>query len=75
MDFFPARNALKNYVSDCANGQPASVPTIFIASYVVSIAAAAEKIHANDTPKLVRAIEVCLTSRQKMTDLWQQYGT
>lgn len=36
--------------------------------------AAAEKIHANDTPKLIRAIEVCLASRQKMTDLWQQRG-
>jgi tRNA dimethylallyltransferase len=35
---------------------------------------AAEKIHANDTPKLIRAIEVCLASRQKMTDLWQQHG-
>jgi len=35
---------------------------------------AAEKIHANDTPKLVRAIEVCLASKQKMTDLWQQHG-
>jgi len=39
--------------------------------------AAAAKIHANDLPKLIRAIEVCLTSqtqgsRQKMTDLWQQ---
>jgi tRNA dimethylallyltransferase len=34
--------------------------------------AAAEKIHANDTPKLIRAIEVCLASRQKMTELWQQ---
>jgi tRNA dimethylallyltransferase len=33
--------------------------------------AAVEKIHANDTPKLIRAIEVCLASRQKMTDLWQ----
>jgi tRNA dimethylallyltransferase len=33
--------------------------------------AAAEKIHANDTPKLIRAIEVCLASRQKMTELWQ----
>jgi tRNA dimethylallyltransferase len=32
----------------------------------------AEKIHANDVPKLIRAIEVCLASRQKMTDLWQQ---
>ena len=36
--------------------------------------AAAEKIHANDTPKLIRAIEVCLASRQKMTELWQQRG-
>jgi tRNA dimethylallyltransferase len=34
--------------------------------------AAAAKIHANDTPKLIRAVEVCLASRQKMTDLWQQ---
>jgi tRNA dimethylallyltransferase len=33
---------------------------------------AAEKIHANDTPKVIRAIEVCLASRQKMTDLWRQ---
>jgi tRNA dimethylallyltransferase len=33
---------------------------------------AAEKIHANDLPKLIRAIEVCLASRQKMTDLWKQ---
>jgi len=33
---------------------------------------AAEKIHANDTPKLIRAIEVCLASRQKMTELWQR---
>ena len=36
--------------------------------------AAAEKIHANDAPKLIRAIEVCLASNQKMTDLWQQRG-
>ena len=36
--------------------------------------AAAEKIHANDAPKLIRAIEVCLASRQKMTALWQQRG-
>ena len=34
--------------------------------------AAAEKVHANDIPKLVRAIEVCLASRQKMSELWQQ---
>jgi tRNA dimethylallyltransferase len=40
---------------------------------------AAEKIHANDTPKVIRAIEVCLTSRekgsrQKMSELWRQQG-
>ena len=36
--------------------------------------AAAEKIHANDMAKLIRAIEVCLASRQRMTELWQQRG-
>lgn len=30
----------------------------------------AEKIHANDEPKLIRAIEICLGSRQKMSELW-----
>lgn len=33
---------------------------------------AAGRVHANDVPKVIRAIEVCLASRQKMTDLWQQ---
>ncbi|HKV79101.1 MAG TPA: tRNA (adenosine(37)-N6)-dimethylallyltransferase MiaA, partial [Candidatus Sulfotelmatobacter sp.] len=32
----------------------------------------AEKIHPNDTPKLIRAIEVCLASRQKLSELWRQ---
>jgi tRNA dimethylallyltransferase len=32
---------------------------------------AAAKIHANDTPKLIRAIEVCLGSRKKMTEMWK----
>ena len=32
---------------------------------------AAAKIHANDIPKLIRAIEVCLASRQKMTEMWK----
>jgi tRNA dimethylallyltransferase len=35
---------------------------------------AAEKIHANDTPKVIRAIEVCLTAREKMSELWQERG-
>lgn len=34
--------------------------------------AAGEKIHGNDTPKLIRAIEVCLASRGKMSQLWQR---
>jgi tRNA dimethylallyltransferase len=37
---------------------------------------AADRIHANDIPKVIRAIEVCLTSRstsrRNMTELWQQ---
>ena len=32
----------------------------------------AEKVHPNDAPKLIRAIEVCLASRQKMSGLWQR---
>jgi tRNA dimethylallyltransferase len=36
--------------------------------------AAAERIHANDVPKVIRAIEVCLGSRRKITELWQQHG-
>ena len=39
-------------------------------------AAAASRIHANDVPKVIRAIEVCLASRQPsrrtMTELWRQ---
>src|SRR5689334_21218118 len=34
--------------------------------------ATAEKIHANDVPKVIRAIEVCLSSRQRMSELWKQ---
>ena len=33
---------------------------------------AATKIHPNDIPKLVRAIEICVTSRTKMTEMWGQ---
>ena len=35
-------------------------------------AEAAKKIHANDVPKLIRAIEVCLAAREKMTGMWQR---
>ena len=33
---------------------------------------AAANVHANDIPKLIRAIEVCVTSSRKMTDMWKQ---
>jgi tRNA dimethylallyltransferase len=32
---------------------------------------AAAIIHSNDVPKLIRAIEVCLSARQSMTVMWQ----
>jgi len=34
--------------------------------------AAAQLIHANDVPKLVRALEVCMASRKPITELWRQ---
>ena len=34
-------------------------------------APAAATIHANDVPKLIRAIEVCLSARRSMTAMWQ----
>jgi tRNA dimethylallyltransferase len=33
---------------------------------------AASRIHANDLPKVIRAIEVCMASRRPMTELWKQ---
>jgi tRNA dimethylallyltransferase len=33
---------------------------------------AAERIHANDVPKVIRAIEVCMQARRPMTELWQE---
>ncbi len=34
--------------------------------------AAAAGVHANDAPKLIRAIEVCLTSKARMSELWKR---
>jgi tRNA dimethylallyltransferase len=34
--------------------------------------AASARIHANDTPKLIRAIEVCLASRRQLTEMWEE---
>jgi tRNA dimethylallyltransferase len=34
--------------------------------------ASAERIHANDTPKLIRAIEVSLAARRPMSEVWKE---
>ena len=34
----------------------------------------AASIHANDVPKLVRAIEICIAARKPMSSAWQQSG-
>ena len=34
--------------------------------------AAAAKIHANDVPKTIRAIEVAMTARRPITEMWQE---
>ncbi|HEY1940078.1 MAG TPA: tRNA (adenosine(37)-N6)-dimethylallyltransferase MiaA [Candidatus Angelobacter sp.] len=36
--------------------------------------AAAQAIHANDVPKVIRALEVCISTRAQMTGMWQQHG-
>jgi len=36
--------------------------------------AAAAQIHPNDAPKLIRAVEVCVASRTRMSQLWRQRG-
>ena len=33
---------------------------------------AARKIHPNDAPKLIRAIEVCLAARRQITQMWNE---
>jgi tRNA dimethylallyltransferase len=33
---------------------------------------AAASIHANDTPKLIRGIEVCISARERMSELWKR---
>jgi tRNA dimethylallyltransferase len=32
----------------------------------------AQRIHANDVPKVIRALEVCLAAGRPMTELWQE---
>jgi tRNA dimethylallyltransferase len=34
--------------------------------------ASAERIHPNDKPKLIRALEICISARQPMSEAWAQ---
>jgi tRNA dimethylallyltransferase len=34
--------------------------------------AAATNIHANDVPKIIRAIEICFATQEKMSELWKR---
>ena len=68
----PGRNARKNCASDCGNVLRSAGRIICIESCAVSIAARLKKFMPTICPKLIRAIEVCLASRQKMSELWQQ---
>jgi tRNA dimethylallyltransferase len=34
--------------------------------------AAAERIHPNDVPKVIRALEVCITAHRPMTEIWRE---
>jgi tRNA dimethylallyltransferase len=58
------RDRLRTRVSDSGSGHLHKI-------LVRLDPAAAAQIHANDVPKIIRAIEVCLTSRQEITKLWQ----
>jgi tRNA dimethylallyltransferase len=35
-------------------------------------AVAASAIHPNDTPKIIRAIEICMAAREPMSEMWKQ---
>lgn len=35
-------------------------------------AASAASIHANDVPKVIRAIEICMATREPMSEMWKQ---
>src|SRR5208282_4144744 len=78
-DFLPVRSALKICATDYAHAAKRGANHLHrILRRLDTLAA--ERIHANDVPKVIRAIEVCLTSRQAsrstsrqtMTELWQQ---
>ena len=69
---FPARSARKRSANACAKAPRSAGPIICTEFCAVLTRRPRKRVHGNDTPKLIRAIEVCLASRQKMSELWQQ---
>lgn len=66
----PARNqALRHRLSAIAGRRGPAALHRLLRRFDLTAAA---KIHPNDAPKLVRAVEVCLLARRPMTDAWQQ---
>jgi tRNA dimethylallyltransferase len=64
----PRHEALRNKLRKRADSSPAHLHRVLARLDP----AAAVQIHANDTPKLIRAIEVTLAARQPITRQWEQ---
>ena len=69
----PGHSAQKSYVSACGSAPRSAARRISQAASALDPTAAA-KIHANDAAKVIRAVEVCLTARGPMSQLWMQRG-
>ena len=68
------RNVRKNYASAFANARRNAARHICTSFSLRLDPAAAAKIHPNDAPKIIRAVEVCLTARGPMSQLWEERG-
>ncbi len=73
-DCFPGRSA-RNELRDRLRRRMAASGSSYLHRILRRLdPATAAKIHANDAAKLIRAIEVCLASRARISELWQQRG-
>jgi hypothetical protein len=62
---------MKRSATSCANARTPAPPISTVSSRA-STPPPPSQIHANDTPKLIRAIEVTLAARQPITRQWEQ---
>jgi tRNA dimethylallyltransferase len=72
MDSLPGRNVLRNSATNSVLAPRNRVLNICIASSGDSTLRPRRRIHANDIPKVIRALEVSLAARRPMTQLWQE---